>query len=286
MALNNDILLEPGKLQMSLIRRGGSCRIVRGTGRGRKLAGDDHQTKLFNHLKKWLEMAITDYQMIEKGDRVLVGVSGGADSLALLDLLHSPMVRVPAFTLLAVNIDPGFDKEYQGYARLEKYLQSRAYDYVMEKTDNGPLAHSSFNRKNPCFLCARLRRKRLFEIATEKGCNKVALAHHRDDIVTTLLINIFYGREISTMVPDQPIFGGKLHIVRPLAYVREALVKSYAREQGLPVEKSTCPSSKSSRRIYIKELLKELERENKDIHGNIWKAMQHVKPDYLPKILR
>jgi tRNA 2-thiocytidine biosynthesis protein TtcA len=233
-----------------------------------------------------MEMAIMDYRMIEKGDRVLVGVSGGADSLALLDLLNSPMVFVPHFSLLAVNIDPGFDKEYTGYEKLEHYFQSSAYDYVMEKTDNGPLSHSSYNKKNPCFLCSRLRRKRLFEIASENGCNKVALAHHRDDIITTLLINLFYGREISTMMPDQPVFRGKIHIIRPLAYIQESLLKKYAKEQDLPVVESTCPSSKSSRRIYIKQLLKDLERDNKDIYRNIWKAMNHIKPDYLPKILR
>lgn len=227
-----------------------------------------------------------DYGMIEQGDRVLVGVSGGADSLALLDLLNSPMVFVPQFSLLAVNIDPGFDKEYRGYEQLEHFLRGSSCDYVMEKTDNGPLSHSPYNKKNPCFLCSRLRRKRLFEIAAERECNKIALAHHRDDIITTLLINLFYGREISTMLPDQPIFQGKMHIIRPLAYIKESLLKKYAREQGLPVVESTCPSSKTSRRIYIKELLKELEKDNKDICRNLWHAMNHAKPDYLPKILK
>ena len=227
-----------------------------------------------------------DYGMITEGDRVLVGVSGGADSLALLDLLNSPMVVVPQFFLLAVNIDPGFDVEYKEYEKLEHHLRSSGYDYVMEKTANGPLSHSAYNKKNPCFLCSRLRRKRLFEIAAEKGCNKVALAHHRDDIIATLLINLFYGREIGTMVPDQEVFQGEIHIIRPLAYIRESLVKKYALEQGLPVMESVCPSSKSSRRIYIRQLLAELERDNKDIYRNIWHAMKHVKPDYLPKILK
>jgi tRNA 2-thiocytidine biosynthesis protein TtcA len=233
-----------------------------------------------------MEMAIMDYRMIETGDHVLVGVSGGADSMALLDLLNSPMVTVPQFSLLAVNIDPGFDKEYKGYEKLEQYLQSSSYGYVMEKTDHGPLSHCAYNKKNPCFLCSRLRRKRLFEIAAEKSCNKVALAHHRDDIIATLLINLFYGREISTMVPDQPVFRGEIHIIRPLAYIQESLLKKYAKEQGLPVIESTCPSSKSSRRVCIRQLLKELERDNKGIYRNIWHAMKHVKPDYLPKILK
>ncbi|MHB8093247.1 MAG: tRNA lysidine(34) synthetase, partial [Syntrophales bacterium] len=145
-----------------------------------------------------------------------------------------------------------------------------------------PLSHSDYNRKNPCFLCSRLRRKRIFEIAEEHGCNKIAFAHHRDDIIETLLINIFYGREISTMVPDQPIFGGKLHIIRPLAYLKEELVKKFAAEQGFPVIEELCPTSPVSRRRYIKEMLKKLAEENPQINENIWKSMGHVKTDYLP----
>jgi tRNA 2-thiocytidine biosynthesis protein TtcA len=244
-------------------------------------AKKDKNTKLFLHLKKWLEKAVLDFGMIKEGDRVLIGVSGGADSLALLDLLDSPMVFTPEFTFIAVNIDMGFDPGYRAYNELEKYFQENNYPYVMEKTDIGILAHSSFNKKNPCFLCSHMRRKRIFEIAAEKGCNKIAFAHHRDDIIETLLINMFYGREISTMMPNQKIFGGKLHIIRPLAYLREELVKKYSREQQFPAVKNDCPTSLTSRRIYIKRLLNELERENKDIRHNIFKAMSHVKPDYL-----
>lgn len=241
-------------------------------------------TKLFRHLKKWLEKAVLDFNMIQKGDRVLVGVSGGADSLALLDLLDSTMIFVPSFSILAVNIDMGFDSSYRGYNELEKYLQQSNYRYIMEKTDIGPLAHSDYNKKNPCFLCSRLRRKRIFEIAAAEGCNKITFAHHRDDIIETLLINLFYGREISTMMPNQQIFGGELHIIRPLAYLREELVKKYSRERNFPVIKNDCPSSQNSRRLYVKNLLNELEKENKDIRDNIFKAMSHVKPDYLMRL--
>ena len=222
-----------------------------------------------------------DYSMIEAGDRILVGVSGGADSLALLDLLDSPMIFVPSFALQVVHIDPGFDPLYAGYGILEGHLKAGGYDHVMEKTDFGPLAHSDHNKKNPCFLCSRLRRKRIFEIADERGCNKIAFAHHRDDIVETLLINMFYAREISTMVPNQRIFAGKLHIIRPLAYIREPLVKKYAAERVFPTIENACPTSKTSRRLYIKRLLDELEKDNKDIRDNIFRSMQHVKTDYL-----
>jgi tRNA 2-thiocytidine biosynthesis protein TtcA len=229
----------------------------------------------------WLEKAVLDHRMIEEGDRVLVGVSGGADSYALLDLLDSPMIFVPRFSFIPVYIDMGFDQEFTAYQLLEKYLQTHQYAYVMEKTDIGTLAHSDFNRKNPCFLCSRLRRKRIFEIADEKGCNKIAFAHHRDDIIETFLINIFYGREISAMLPNQSIFGGKLHIIRPLAYLSEDLLKKYAREREFPMVENACPTSGNSRRNYIKKLLDQLEIDNPDIRHNIYTAMSHVKQDYL-----
>jgi tRNA 2-thiocytidine biosynthesis protein TtcA len=247
------------------------------------MAAEEKRTRLFLHLKKWLEKAVMDYGMIAEGDRVLVGVSGGMDSMALLDLLNTPMLYVPAFSFIAVNIDLGFDPSYAGYETLERYLKEGAYDFVMEKTDIGILSHSEYNRKNPCFLCSRLRRKRIFEIAAEKGCNKIAFAHHRDDIIETLLINLFYGREISTMLPDQTIFGGSLHIIRPLAYIREDLVKKYGRERGFLAIENSCPTSRTSRRRYVKELLTDMERDNPRVRDNVWKALGHVKMDYLPR---
>jgi tRNA 2-thiocytidine biosynthesis protein TtcA len=247
-----------------------------------KAAPAGKQTRLYLHLKKWLEKAVMDYGMIEEGDRVLVGVSGGKDSFVLLDLLDSPMIFVPKFTLMAVNIDPGFDDDFETYKSLEAYLQGNGYEYILEKSDFGPLSHSAYNRKNPCFLCSRLRRKRIFEIAGEHGFNKIAFAHHRDDIIETLLINMFYGREISTMMPNQSIFGGKMNIIRPLSYIREDLVKKYAAERAFPVSESRCPTGKSSRRSYIKDLLNTLEKDNRKIRDNLFRSMSHVKTDYLP----
>lgn len=241
------------------------------------------RTKLFLHLKKWLEEAVLDFGMIEKGDRILVGVSGGADSLALLDLLNTPMLYIPVdYSLVAAHVDLGFEPGYRGYDILEEYLRDKGYDYRMERTDIGPFAHGEDNRKNPCFLCSRLRRKRLFEIAGESGCNKVALAHHKDDIIETLMINILYGREISTMMPRQDIFKGRMSIIRPLTYIREDLVKKYSRERGFPVIQTPCPTSRTSRRALVKKLLREFEKDNRNIRENIFKSMKHVKPDYLP----
>ena len=238
-------------------------------------------TRLHLHLKKWLEKAVLDYGMITPGDRVLVGVSGGADSMVLLDLLASPMIFIPEFKLMAVHIDLGFAGGEGDAARIEKEIVARVEDYALEKTDIGPVAHSDVNRKNPCFLCSRLRRRRIFEIAAARGCNRIAFAHHRDDIIETLLINMFYGREISTMMPKQSIFKGELHIIRPLAYIQEGLIKKYAGERGFAVAPNRCPTSGASRRLYIKELLRTLEKDNRQLRHNIWTAMHHVKADYL-----
>ncbi len=241
----------------------------------------EKNSKLYHHLKKWQEKAVLDYGMISEGDRLAIGVSGGADSFVLLDLLKSPMIFVPKFTFVAVHIDMGFDPDYAAYSALEQYFKDNACAFVMEKTDIGVLSHGEFNRKNPCFLCSRLRRKRIFEIADAQGCNKIAFAHHRDDIIETLLLNLFYGREISTMMPNQSIFGGKLHILRPLAYLQEGLIKKYADKCKFPVSKNACPSSENSKRASIKALLDQLEVDNPDIRHNIYTAMSHVKMDYL-----
>jgi len=242
----------------------------------------ERRSKLYHHLKKWLEKAAVDYAMLEEGDRVLVGVSGGMDSLVLLHLLNTPHVFIPPnISLVAATIDLGFDGADGDFGRLRLHLEQGGYEYIMERTDIGPLSHSDYNKKNPCFLCSRLRRKRLFELADERGCNKIALAHHKDDIIETLLLNIFYSREISTMMPKQSVFGGKLHIIRPLAYIREPLIKRYGRERGFPVIENRCPTSGNSRRSHIKKLLDAMEKDNRKVRENIFTAMKHVKPDYL-----
>jgi tRNA 2-thiocytidine biosynthesis protein TtcA len=241
-------------------------------------------SKLYHHLKKWLEKAIIDYAMIAPGDRVLVGVSGGADSLTLWKLLNSPMIFVPPFEVLAVYIDLGFDRTLETHRTLTDYFGRGQAAYHLEKTEIGSLAHSNYNRKNPCFLCSRLRRKRLFELADQYGCNRIALAHHQDDVIETLLLNIFYAREMGTMNPVQPVFGGKMTIIRPLFYLREQLLKSYAHKTGLPVTAAGCPTAPVSRRAYIKTLLNSLEKDNRLVRRNIFRAIGRVKQDYLPEI--
>ena len=152
---------------------------------------------------------------------------------------------------------------------------------LSEVTDTGDIAHSEVNRKNPCFLCARMRRQRLYELADAENCNKIAFGHHKDDIIETFLLNIFYGREISTMLPKQSVFGGKFFLIRPLAYIFESELKAFAREQRFNVIKNGCPTEPVSKRSYVKKLLEQLERDYRGTKENIFKSLKNVKPDYL-----
>ena len=241
-------------------------------------------SKLHLHLRKRLEQAILKHKMLGEGDRILVGVSGGADSLTLMKLLTGPLLFVPKPEyVLAAYVDMGFEGTNGNQPRiLGEYFKGEGYEYRIEQTNIGPLAHSDYNRKaSPCFLCSRLRRRRLFELARELRCNKVALAHNKDDVIETFLLNIFFGREISTMIPYQTYFKGEFNLIRPLAYVEESLLKRFAREEQLPVLENPCPTAKNSKRKYIKDLIKKLDEEHRGIKENIFKSMKHVKPDYL-----
>jgi tRNA 2-thiocytidine biosynthesis protein TtcA len=241
-------------------------------------------SKLYLHLRKRLEQTLLKHGMLAEGDRVLVGVSGGADSLTLLKLLTGPMLFVPKPKhILAVYVDLGFDGTAEKHIPiLERYFKEEGYNYRIEKTNIGPLAHSDYNRKaSPCFLCSRLRRKRLFELARDYRCNKVALAHHKDDLIETFLLNVFFAREISTMLPYQSFFQGDFYLMRPLAYMDESLLKRFAKEAQLPVVETPCPTAENTKRKYIKDLLKKLEEDHRGLKENIFKAMKHVKPDYL-----
>jgi tRNA 2-thiocytidine biosynthesis protein TtcA len=223
--------------------------------------------------------AIHRYGMIEDGDRILVGVSGGKDSLTLLNLLHERRKRVSVhYDVIPVYINLGFDTEQEKV--LGRFFEERDLTYHIEQTDIGKKAHSAENRENPCFLCSWERRKRIFHLAHRLNCNKIALGHHKDDIIETLLLNIFYSAEISTMLPVQRLFKGKITLIRPLALIEEKKIERFAQEKGLPVGSTCCPSSGKTKRNEIKELLEKLEKENCKVKGNIFRSLSNVKLDY------
>jgi tRNA 2-thiocytidine biosynthesis protein TtcA len=223
--------------------------------------------------------AIHHYQLIQDGDRILVGVSGGKDSLTLLHLLDERRKRVPIhYDLMAVHIDLGF-----GSGRVESlkaFFEERGLSYHIDQTEIGNLAHSSKNRENPCFLCSWERRKRTFYLAHQFNCNKIAFGHHKDDVIETLLLNIFYSGEISTMLPIQSLFKGKMNLIRPLFLVEEKKIERFAREMGFPVGSSGCPSSGRTKRKEVKEVIELLGRKNYRVKGNIFRSLSNVKLDY------
>lgn len=236
----------------------------------------------YKSLNRAVGRALHDYEMIRDGDRILVGLSGGPDSLTLLWMLAERRARIRvAYDLAAAYIDPGFGGV--GAEAMRPFCDRLEVPLRAEVTDFGVVSHGPLNRENPCFLCARLRRKRLFEIASELGCRTLALGHNRDDVIETLFLNICYSGEISTMRPSQDLFKGRFRLIRPLAYADEALIRRFAREQALPVRANPCPSAGRSRRADIKDLLQQLYRSNRKIKGNIFRAMRHVKPEYLLK---
>jgi len=223
--------------------------------------------------------AIRRYGMIEEGDRILVGVSGGKDSLTLLTLLYERRERVPVrYDLIPVHVNLGFGSELE--RRLRGFFEERSLTYYIEQTQIGKKAHSAENRENPCFLCSWERRKHIFRLAHKLGCNKIALGHHKDDIIETFLLNIFYSAEVSTMLPVQPLFKGKITLIRPLALIEEKKIERFAREKGLPVSSTCCPSSGRTKRKEIKELLGSLEKGNGKVKGNIFRSLSNVKLDY------
>jgi len=236
----------------------------------------------YKALNRTVGKALHTYAMIGEGDRIAVGLSGGKDSWALLYILAERQRRVPVrYSLAAIHIDPGFGGPAP--RAIEKYARAMGIDIRIDYTDFGVVAHSSENRENPCFLCARRRRQRLFEIADELGCNKVALGHHKDDLIETFLLNILYAGEVSTMVPFQPFFGGKLTVIRPLAYTDEAALVRFGHSMQWPVVENPCPSAGKSKRHEIKALLEDLYGTNPNIRGSIFRAMRHIKGDYLLK---
>ena len=236
----------------------------------------------YKALTRYMGKALHRYRMIADGDRIAVGISGGKDSFSLMWLLDDLRKRAPVkYDLVPIYIDPGFEP-LRGRVIIE-IGRRHGWETVAEYCEFGPLAHSSFNRENPCFLCSRLRRKHLFVLADRHGCNKIALGHNKDDLIETLFMNMFYAGEISTMLPVQEFFGGKLTVIRPLAFADEDNISRFVKAMGFRIVDNPCPSAGNSRRGMVKSMLKELYKGNRKIKGNIFRAMQRVRAEYLLK---
>lgn len=224
--------------------------------------------------------AIHRYDMIADGDRILVGISGGKDSLSLMWFLKERLPRIPiSYRLSAVFVDPGFNGGFSG--PLAAWCREMDIELHVLETNDGIVAHSDQNLENPCFLCSRLRRKHIFEIAEKTGCNKVAFGHNRDDIIETFFLNIFYTGVMGTMRPVQPMFNNRINIIRPMAFIDEERLERFAKRQGFPIFENPCPSARTSKRREIKTILKRLYGHNKKIKNNIFRSLSHVNMEYM-----
>ncbi len=222
------------------------------------------------------EKAILDFNMIQPDERILVGVSGGADSLSLLQILHEGFPHIKnTFSILAVHIDPGFGRKS---GSLESHFKKLGVDYRIVHTDIARHALDPEATKNPCFICSMYRRKKIYELAHQEKCTRIAYGHHKDDIIETLLINILYGRKIEAMRPVQEVFHGNMFIIRPFTYIDEDLLKRFAREMALPVFPRLCPADGKTRRARVKLLIRQLQKEEKNanIRENIFKSHYHT----------
>ena len=224
-------------------------------------------------LRRSVGQSIHTHHMIEDGDRIVVGLSGGQDSMVLLWLLHERLRWIPIdYRLHPVHVDPGFDGGC-GEA-VADFCRGLGLVCRIEMTDFGLVAHSHENRENPCFLCSRRRRQRLFEVAEALDCTKIALGHHKDDFIETLFLNMCYAGKIDTMSPVEPFFNGRFEVIRPMAAVDKEAIARFTNRMGFPVLTNPCPSATCSRRGQIKTLLEALYASNANIGGNLFSAIQ------------
>jgi tRNA 2-thiocytidine biosynthesis protein TtcA len=242
-----------------------------------------YQSDLEARLAKKTTKAIVDYQMIEDGDRIMVGLSGGKDSWALLQILDVLRRRAPIrFSLVAVTVDSGY-KDYK-HDLIAKTCESRGWEYRIEHTGIGETIDDLLDANDtPCSLCARLRRGVLYRIAKEIGATRIALGHHTDDFIETLLLNLFFAGALKAM-PARLVSDDGAHVViRPLVYVSEDEARAYTKACELPVIGCCCPAcgDLSLQRQRAKRLIMELEREHPGVRQSMLKALGNVAPRHL-----
>jgi tRNA 2-thiocytidine biosynthesis protein TtcA len=242
-----------------------------------------YKTPLETRLAKKVTKAITEHGLIEDGDRVMVGLSGGKDSWALMQTLDNLRRRAPIrFSLVAVNVDSGY-KDFK-HDVIARTCEERGWEYRIEHTAIGEVMDDLLEANaTPCSLCARLRRGVLYRIASEIGATKIALGHHLDDFIETLLLNLFFAGALKAM-PARLVSDNGAHVViRPLAYVGEDEARLYTKECGLPIIGCCCPAcgDLSLQRQRVKRLILDLEREHSGVKQSMLKALGNVMPRHL-----
>lgn len=227
--------------------------------------------KMLSHLRR----CVDEYRMIQAGDRIAVGVSGGKDSLVLLRTLAELRRFYPVpFEVVAITLDMGY--EGTDFSSIAKLCEEIGVEYIVKPTNIKEVVFDIRNEKNPCALCAKLRRGSLNDAAKEYGCNKVALGHHFDDAVETFMLSLFYEGRLSCFLPVTYLDRTDLYVIRPMLYMTEREVINFANRQQLPICKSGCPVDKETKREDIKNLIHSLEHDYHDLRQHIFGAMQRL----------
>ena len=230
--------------------------------------------RILSHVRK----AVEEYSMIEDGDKIAVGISGGKDSLTLLcALAHLRIFLKKDFTIVAVTIDMGFDgADFSAIAELCRELE---VEYKVISTQIYEIIFNVRKEKNPCSLCARMRRGALHDASKELGCNKIALGHHFDDVAETFMLNLFFEGRIGAFSPVTYLSRKDLTLIRPLIYTREKEIKSFTNTELLPVTKSPCPADGHTERARMKDYLAICDKEHPGLYNRIVGAIQRGEID-------
>ncbi len=242
-----------------------------------------YSSPLEARLAKKVTRAITDYNLVEDGDRIMVGLSGGKDSWALLQILDVLRQRAPIdFSLIGVTVDSGYD----GYRHdlIATTCEQRGWEYRIVHTDIGDVMDDLLEHDaTPCSLCARLRRGVLYRLATEAGATKIALGHHLDDFIETLLLNLFFAGALKAMPARLVSDDGRHVVIRPLVAVTESEARAYAKERGLPIVGCCCPAcgDLSLQRQRVKRLIAQLEVEHPEVKSSMIRALANVASRHL-----
>ena len=228
-----------------------------------------------NEMKRMLSFvrrAVDDYGMIEEGDKIAVGISGGKDSLTLLSALTELRRFYPKkFDIVAITVDMGF--EGSDYSEIEEFCRRIKVEYRIVKTEIAKIIFDVRKEKNPCSLCAKMRRGSLHKEAVDSGCNKVALGHHYDDAVETFMMNLFFEGRLGCFSPVSYLSNRQITLIRPMIYATEKDVMYFVRKRPLPIMTSLCPEDHATERENMKNLLSELEKGNKGLKHRIFHAM-------------
>ncbi|MBP9995890.1 MAG: tRNA 2-thiocytidine(32) synthetase TtcA [Lachnospiraceae bacterium] len=223
--------------------------------------------KLYSYVRK----AIDDYNMIDEGDKIAVGISGGKDSLALLYALHGLRKFYPKhFDLCAITIDLGLGMDFSPIQSLCEKLE---IEYHIEKTDIAQIVFKERKEDSPCSLCAKMRKGSLNEAIKAMGCNKVAYAHHKDDVVETMLLSLMYEGRFHTFAPVTFLDRMQVTVIRPLIYVHEADIKGFVNKYDVPVVESKCPVDGYTKREYAHDLLTSLIKDNPGVKNRMFTAI-------------